>query len=253
MTEGHQGHGRDAHGKSWDEYWRDSAHDRGLFAIIAKLYRRFLISPSLRHHFRKYFRDDPGRIYLHAGCGSAESDRLIGFTSSSFVLMDLSFEALRIAERNSTVPNVKLVCGDIFHPPFRRNTFDGIWNLGVLEHFEPAEIERIFTASREILKCDGRLLIFWPPKYGLSVLFLTTFLRIANAIRRSPLHLYPDEVSLFSSAEWAGDLLRPAGLILERTDFGIRDLFTYVVLVVRKVGASSAATDGWIRQRRMTR
>lgn len=233
-----------AHGKSWDEYWRDSAQDRSLFAIVAKLYRRILIAPSVRHHFRKYFRDEPGRVYLHAGCGSAESDRLIGFTRASFVLLDLSPEALRIARQNSTVPNVRLVCGDIFHLPFREESFDGVWNLGVLEHFETPEIERIFAATRDVLKPEGRCLIFWPPTYGLSVLFLTSFLRIANGLRRTPLHLYPDEVSLLRSAGWARNLLRSAGLALERTHFGIRDLFTYVVLVVRKASGSSAASGG---------
>lgn len=230
-----------AHGKTWDEYWRDSALDRSLFAVVAKLYRRILIAPSVRHSFRTYFHDELGRVYLHAGCGSAESDRLIGFSQASFVLMDISLEALRIAKRNSTNPKVWLVCGDIFQPPFRVESFDGMWNLGVMEHFEVAEIGRILGATREVLKPGSRCVIFWPPKYGLSVLFLTSFLRIVNAMRRTPLHLYPDEVSLFTSAEWARDLLRSAGLTLERTHFGIRDLFTYVVLVARKASRSSAA------------
>lgn len=232
----------EAHGKTWDEYWRDSALDRSLFAVVAKLYRRVLIAPSVRHHFRKYFRDERGRVYLHAGCGSAESDRRIGFTQASFVLMDISLEALRIAKRNSTNPNVRLVCGDIFHPPFRAESFDGMWNLGVFEHFEVPEIERIFAATRNVLKSGARCVIFWPPKYGLSVLFLTSFLRIANVVRRTPLHLYPDEVSLFSSAGWARDLLRSAGLAFERTHFGIRDLFTYVVLVAHKASRSSVVS-----------
>jgi dolichol-phosphate mannosyltransferase len=220
--------------KSWDEYWRDSAADRSLFAIIAKQYRRFLISPAVRHFFRRYFRDEPGRTYLHAGCGSAESDRRIGYTRASLVLLDISPEALKIARRNATNANVHLVCGDIFNPPFRDAAFDGIWNLGVMEHFHTPEIERIFAALGRILKPGARCLIFWPPKYGLSVLALTSFLRIANAVRRTPLQLYPDEVSLFSSTGWARGLLHAAGLAVERTHFGIRDLFTYVVLVASK-------------------
>jgi dolichol-phosphate mannosyltransferase len=228
------GHHTDVRGKSWDDYWRDSAADRSLFSVVAKQYRRFLISPSVRHFFRRYFRDEPGRLYLHAGCGSAESDRRIGYTRASFVLLDISPEALKIAKRNATNPNVHLVCGDIFHPPFRDATFDGIWNLGVMEHFHAPEIERIFAALGRILKPGARCLIFWPPRYGLSVLALTSFLRIANAVRRTPLHLYPDEVSLFSSTGWVRGLLRLAGLAVERTHFGVRDLFTYVVLVASK-------------------
>jgi len=131
------------------------------------------------------------------------------------------------------------VCGDIFRPPFREGSFDGLWNLGVMEHFHAPEIERIFAATSRTLRPDGRCLIFWPPKYGLSVLVLTSFLRIADAIRRTPLHLYPDEVSLFSTIDWARNLLGPANLEVERTHFGIRDLFTYVVLIARRRGVAS--------------
>ena len=220
--------------KSWDDYWRDSATDRSLYAVIAKQYRRFFISPSVRHFFRRYFRDEPGRMYLHAGCGSAESDRRIGYARASFVLLDSSPEALKIARRGATNPNVHLVCGDIFQPPFRDAAFDGIWNLGVMEHFPTPEIERIFAALGRTLKPGARCLIFWPPTYGLSVIALTSFLRVANTVRRTPLRLYPDEVSLFASAEWARGLLASGGLAIERTHFGIRDLFTYVVVVANK-------------------
>ncbi len=46
-------------GKNWDQYWIDSAKSKGLFEIIAKFYRRYIISPAVRHYFHKYFRDEP--------------------------------------------------------------------------------------------------------------------------------------------------------------------------------------------------
>ena len=227
-------HGPHADATGWDEYWRNSTSDRSPFAVIARIYRRFLISPAVRHYFRRYFRDESGRRYLHAGCGSAESDRRIGFTRASLVLMDSSREALLIARRNSTAPNTHVVCGDLFRPPFRDDVFDGAWNLGVMEHFEAPEIQRIFIALARVLKAEARTLVFWPPRYGLSVITLAAFLKVANAIRRSPLHLYPDEVSLFSSTQWARGLMHGARLVIDRTHFGIRDLFTYVVVIARK-------------------
>ena len=126
------------------------------------------------------------------------------------------------------------MCGDLFAPPFRANVFDGAWNLGVMEHFTAPDIERLFVALARVLRPGGRALIFWPPKYGLSVIALAATSKVLNALRRSPLQLYPDEVSLFTTAGRARRLLRPARLALERTHFGIRDLFTYVVLVASK-------------------
>ena len=202
---------QEVRGKHWDEYWTDSAHDRGLFAIIAKFYRRFIISRAVKHYFHKYFRDQPGLIYLHAGCGSGESDNRIQFCEARFVLMDISPKALAVARSKTKFKNVRFVCGDIFNPPFKANSIDGLWNLGVMEHFYEPEITRIFQGLGRVVKPNGTCLIFWPPKYGLSVITLTSFLFFVNKFRKQPLVLYPDEVSRFASKRWAQRLAaRPA-------------------------------------------
>lgn len=221
-------------GKDWDQYWTDSAQNKGLFDVIAKFYRRYIISPTVKHYFHKYFRDEPGRVYVHAGCGSSESDNRIRFQHSKFALMDISIEGLKVARQKSTLKNVYFVCGDIYNPPFKTDVVDGIWNLGVMEHFYEPEITRIFTALSRITKPDGQCLIFWPPRYGLSVITLTSFLFIVNKFRSQPLVLYPDEVSRFWTKPWAQRLLAPAGLTVQKTHFGIRDAFTYVIMVARK-------------------
>jgi SAM-dependent methyltransferase len=227
---------QEVRGKHWDDYWADCAHDRGLFALIAKFYRHFIISPALRHHFERTFRDEPGRVYLHAGCGSGESDRLIGFHNASFLLLDSSQRALEIARRKTTLANVQLVRADLFDPPFRTGSIDGIWNLGVMEHFHESEIVRIFEGFGRILKPGGRCLILWPPTYGLSVMVLRSFLFVVNRFRREPLVLYPDEISRFTSRRDAERLVGPGGLRVEAAHFGARDAFTYVVLIASKPG-----------------
>lgn len=235
ITEHQHGHEHAVTSKEWDHYWRDSAAKRrGPYALIAAFYRRFLIAGSVRHFFHRYFADEPGRIYVHAGCGSGESDRDIGFKKATFVLMDISPEALRIARGKTTLPSPYLVCGDIFHPPFRTGSIDGIWNLGVMEHFEEPQVTEIFGALARIVKPRAPMLVFWPPRYGLSVIALTSFLFVTNRVLRLNLQLYPDEVSRYASRGWATRLLAPAGLVIEKAHFGIRDLFTYVVLVATK-------------------
>ena len=227
-------------GKSWDDYWKDSAPTGGLYALRASLYRKWLIAPSLGHYFRKYFPDTRGRIYLHAGCGSSESDARIGHTEATFVLMDISYEALLIARRTTRFKNVHFVCGDLFRPPFRTSSVDGVWNLGVMEHFYEPEIVRIFEGIGRVLKPRALCLILWPPVYGFSVLVLTSFLFIADRVLGRRLTLYPDEVSRFRSAKWADALLTGSGVSVERTHFGLRDLFTYVILVGRASKSETA-------------
>ncbi|HUK82072.1 MAG TPA: class I SAM-dependent methyltransferase [Verrucomicrobiae bacterium] len=221
-------------GKSWDDYWSHSDENKGLFEVIAKFYRRYVISPTVRHYFRKYFTDEPGRIYLHAGCGSAESDNRIGFEKATFVMMDISTKGLAIARQKTKFQRVHFVCGDIFHPPFREGVIDGAWNLGVMEHFYEDELLQVFTALSRVLKNHSRCVIFWPPKYGLSVIVLTSFLGAVNKFRKTPLVLYPDEVSRYSSRPWVQRLVEPAGLHIIKTHFGPRDAFTYAIMVAEK-------------------
>jgi SAM-dependent methyltransferase len=228
-------------GKNWDQYWVDSAKSKGLFEIIAKFYRRCIISPTVKHYFRKYFRDEPGRVYLHAGCGSSESDNRIDFQQARFLMMDISLEGLKIARQKSKLKNASFVCGDIYHPPFKTGAIDGLWNLGVMEHFYEPEIVKIFQALARVLKPDGQCLIFWPPKYGLSVIVLTSFLGVVNKFRKQPLVLYPDEVSRFSSKPWAQELASPAEMTVKKTHFGPRDAFTYVIMVTEKTGSTAGS------------
>lgn len=220
--------------KGWQHYWQEHGDGRGVFPVLAARYRRHVISRAVRHYFSRYFRDEPRRVYLHAGCGSGESDNRIGFERSTFVLMDLAPQALVVARRKTTLPNVHLVVGDIFRPPFRPGTVDGIWNLGVMEHFYEPDVRRAFEALATVLKPGARCLIFWPPRYGATVIGLGAILIVANRIFRRKMQFFPDEVSRFWTRSWAQRLLRPSGLVAERAHFSIRDFFTYVVLVVSK-------------------
>lgn len=221
--------------KDWDSYWREDAEKKSLYAKIAGFYRRFIISRAVKYYFNKYYKDSEGKIYLHAGCGSGESDGRIGFRRASFVLMDLSFDALRLARARKKLKNAYFVCGDILNPPFKDESINGIWNLGVMEHFNEDEIKDIFKGfDRILIKRDGKYILFWPPKYGLTVIALSVILFIANKIFRRSLRLYPDEISRFSSRKWADSLVDQTGLSISRIHFNVRDIFTHVVLIGKK-------------------
>ena len=120
------------------------------------------------------------------------------------------------------------------HPPFKTGVVDGVWNLGVMEHFYEPDITRIFQAFDRILKPNGRCIIFWPPVYGLTIMVLAVFLGVVNRFRKQPLALFPDEVSCFRSVRWVQLMLKPAGLHVHKMHFGPRDAFTHVILVVSK-------------------
>jgi SAM-dependent methyltransferase len=230
-------------GKAWDAYWRDAESARGLYAGIAWFYRRFLIAPMLRDYVVKQFRDEEGRQYLHAGCGSAQSDSLIPFKKATFVFLDLSAEALVLAKQQTRANPVEYVQGDLFRLPFPDRSFDGFWNLGVMEHFTEEELRCVFRELRRVMKDDAVGLVFWPPRYGLSVLALGAAHFVMNKILRLGVSLHASEPTKYRSRKWADRLLRTEGLIIKDSRFGFRDALTYVRLCVVRSGGVQAGSD----------
>lgn len=53
--------------------------------------------------------------------------------------------------------------------------WDGVWNLGVLEHFETDEQLLILREFHRVLKPGGVLLLWWPPRIAPDQLLLKLF------------------------------------------------------------------------------
>ncbi len=52
--------------------------------------------------------------------------------------------------------------GDIFCLPFQRNSVDGVWNVGVMEHFTHDQIDQIMREFHRVLKPKGQFVITTP-------------------------------------------------------------------------------------------
>src|ERR1035437_6228521 len=83
--------------KAWDHYW-SSKKTRILYDIIAEIYRRVLIRPSLNHFIKKSFK--PGDVVLHAGCGSGQVDANIT-KYIQISALDISPNALEIYKKEN--------------------------------------------------------------------------------------------------------------------------------------------------------
>lgn len=216
----------------WDGYWTKAKQTHaGVYGRIAEFYRRQIISRAAAHILQPQFPDAPGRHYLHAGCGSGGSDQRLKLRHAQVHALDLSVVGLELNRSRQLAFPQWHVCGDLFRLPYRDQTIDGIFNFGVMEHFYAPDLDQILAEYRRVLKPQGRLVLFWPPNFGLSVIALTSFLRLVNAFRNTPLTLYPDEVSRIPSFRWVRTLMERNGLRTLHIRFGWRDLFTYVVVV----------------------
>lgn len=224
--------------QNWDEYWH--GHNRGgqaMYDAIAVFYRRFIVSRALNSFARKHF--TRGAWVLHAGCGSGRVDaEIAGYLSVTG--LDLSENALRLFRH--VQPRSRMLQGSIFQIPLADESFDGLYNLGVMEHFTESEIGSILKEFHRVLKPHGRMIIFWPPEFGSSVVFLKGVKWfIERVLGKKGVKIHPDEITRLQSKRHAVGIFERAGFSVRAYSFGLKDFFTYSVIVADKPGVAPEA------------
>jgi SAM-dependent methyltransferase len=217
--------------QNWNEYWNKK--DRGTSAaydLIATFYRNVIIKGRLECTLKKEFA--PGARLLHAGCGSGQLDTNL-HSHAKITAVDISESALGMYGRhNAQAEEVRHA--SIFDLPFANGSFDGAYNLGVVEHFSRDELKRGFSELHRVIRPDGKLVVFWPHAYASSVMVLNAAHWVLNDVMHRNVRLHPPEVSLIHSREEAAELLGEGGFKLESYHFGMRDFLVQAVVVASR-------------------
>jgi len=213
---------------NWNDYWdKKSVSSTAAYDLVATLYRNAIIRRRLETAIRKEF--EPGAKLLHAGCGSGQVDTRL-HEHASITAVDISSSALDLYR--SYNPRVEEVHhASILDLPFAEGSFDGAYNLGVVEHFPPDELSRAFSELHRVIKPKGKLVVFWPHVHATSVMFLNAAHWLLNDVLQQEVRLHPPEFSLLHSKREAADLLASGGFELTSYDFSARDLFVQAVVV----------------------
>jgi len=215
----------------WDNYWakKQDVHTH-TYDRIAVFYRKYIIKPYLRKYISRYFNTE-SRI-LHAGCGSGQVEEEIAGSSFPLIGMDISQNALSVYRQGHTDPT--LIRGDILSMGIKGESLDGLYNLGVMEHFSEGEIRTILQEYRRILKPNGVAILFIPPEYGSTVIFFKIVHYMLNSIMKRNIYFQPPEPSRYRSKKWIERIIRSSGFELVEAHFALNDFFTYVVVVLKK-------------------
>jgi dolichol-phosphate mannosyltransferase len=218
--------------QGWDNYWtRGREKSQRIYSYIASVYRRLAIRRNLNHFIRKHF--PPGARLLHAGCGSGQVDSKLS-REMRITAVDISLPALESYRRNN--PNAEAVRhADILQlDELAGNSFDGAYNLGVVEHFTREQIVQILREMGRKVKPGGKVVIFWPHRRATSVFVLKAIHRVLNLFRshgKPQVCLHPAEISLLESRDQAREMVEQAGLNLIEYYVGIRDLLVQAVVI----------------------
>jgi SAM-dependent methyltransferase len=215
---------------TWDEHWDAIQPGSSLFGRLASLVRVQVISRAVAHYASRYLTGD-GPI-VEAGCGTGQSSMRIDVAARPRIALDYASGALREARAVGLFD--AFLQGDITRLPLRDASIAGLWNLGVLEHFDEAAGIRILREFRRVLAPGAHAVLFWPPEFGSSRLVLAPIEKLRSLTSGSPFRFFPDEVNRLDSLGHARRLLAAAGLEERRIDFSFRDLFIHVVVVARR-------------------
>jgi SAM-dependent methyltransferase len=133
-----------------------------------KLLSRLL--PSYQAEFESYLTPTDsaelrGLVVLDAGCGMGKFSLAAALAGARTVIgVDLS-DAVDVAyERLRHVPNAHVVQGDLNRLPFRPQTFDFVFSIGVLHH--TPDPERAFRSVVDLAAKGGRVFVWLYAREG---------------------------------------------------------------------------------------
>lgn len=211
--------------EDWEKYWKKKT-------ILTRIVDFMRIN---------YFSDIPvsylgnlnGKTVLEAGCGTSESLVKIAKIAKKAVGIDISRKALDRSKVNFERSKIfkekySLVLGDIQKMKFKDNTFDIVFNTGVVEHFDDDKINnKPVEEMARVAKKGGKIVILVPSVYSPFYWYYS--------LTRIPLleSLYPWEPHRFYSYKMLRNQLKPFNLKFKiKLDF--KSLFLYIVAIIRK-------------------
>ena len=139
---------RDSFGYEWTRLYPEHGHTHARVAGRARHLSR------VHAHGAVGLR---GKLVLDGGCGNGRYAKLANDWGARVVAVDIS-AAVEIASRTRRPANVDVVQADLFKLPFRPNTFDLAYSVGVLHHTPDAR--GAFKAIQPLVKPGGFFSIF---------------------------------------------------------------------------------------------
>lgn len=111
-----------------------------------------------------------GKLVLDVGCGTGRFMEIAAGFGATVVGIDLSYAVDAAYANMGTRGNINIIQANLFHLPFRRETFDAIYSIGVLHHTR--NTREAFLQLPRLLKKNGAIAIWvyvWAGEYSQNV------------------------------------------------------------------------------------
>jgi SAM-dependent methyltransferase len=222
----------------WTDHWSEGKQ-RSPSQQFFSVYRKLVFARTVAYFIDRFF--PASGVFLEAGSGTSETSIRVNKRGGARVLVAVDL-ILPVVRQAHPVMDVRLA-GDVFRLPFADASLDGLWNVGVMEHFTHDLIDGMLVEFHRVLKPGAPLLLLWPATDSLPQKGLRLVERVANLRPRSaPLRFHPAEISKLRSSEEGRQVLSRNGIEPLFVDPGWRSLMAFKTVVGRKP-APLAARD----------
>lgn len=116
------------------------------------------------HHLVRCFGNPQKKSFLEVGSGTGQGSAYLASKEGIVHLVDISTESLEFSQKYFASKNlpVRLYRQNAFAMKFPAESFDCVWNSGVIEHFNDKEKISMIKKMWKLVKPGGKLLITVP-------------------------------------------------------------------------------------------
>ena len=150
--------------EDWDKQWREGWRTQEDYWNSSYAFKR------IREEIKRRLRKKRIKICEFGAGGGLWLKWLKEEFHAEVYGVDNSKEGLKIAKRR--VPTAILKLGDVKKVPFKSNYFDFVYGLGLIEHFNDKDIQKIINESYRTLKKSGICIITVPNRSKWSGLWI---------------------------------------------------------------------------------
>jgi SAM-dependent methyltransferase len=223
--------------EAWAEHWSAAKQETAPQRFFS-WYRKAVFARTVAYFVGRYLPRQG--VLVEAGSGTSETSIRIDKAEGGRVLVALDLIPA-VLERCAPIMDVR-VSGDVFRLPFRDDSVDGIWNVGVMEHFTQAQIDAMLREFLRVLRPGGRMILLWPGTDSVPQRLLDAAAWIVNHRRaaRESFRFHPPEISRLQGRRHGRAVLARNGFVEVTIDPGFLSLAAFKTVVGEKSEGSRA-------------
>jgi len=144
--------------ETWDAFWKSYSFGKEYDCLSVDIFKQLLKAGGT-------FKD---KNVLECGSGTGKISALIAQDKGNAYLLDYSPRAIELSKQFFNVQNLhgNFSEASMFAIPYADETFDMVWNSGVLEHFSEEKQREALLEMKRVCKRGGLIILINPFAYA---------------------------------------------------------------------------------------